>query len=285
MKLTFVPLLLAAGVVIAIVAAIYRDVARVDRANARVSMLASEANLVVGEVPLVLPFIALSGYSYFGPSFSLDRTGDRRRASERFDAFHEAAASPDTAPAVSKLEVTIDAYGFDMNDSRIRSICPQLTQEWSRSVCMDPWAALRQAMPENRFYLVDDRHFEELDNYFIVGRESIGDQLRAMKFSMRKASVICDATFSSRQFCTAAIPIEKHLTAVWTVWDSTEESPQIRADREGQALVAFVFNAIASEEDFPSLLSEACKLRRPRSVPPPARDLHPCESSNLPEQK
>ena len=70
-----------------------------------INFLASDAHIVVGGVPLVVPFVALGGYVSEGPSFSLDRKGDRERARQRLEAFRKSASDISTAPAVDKLAI------------------------------------------------------------------------------------------------------------------------------------------------------------------------------------
>ncbi|MBZ9973872.1 MULTISPECIES: hypothetical protein [unclassified Mesorhizobium] len=236
--------------------------------DADIDFLASDAHVVVGDVPLVLPFIALTGYVAAKPSFSLNRQQDRHAATDRLEAFRKAATNPQGAAKMDQLEIEVYAYGWnDLDPQPFKRICARLSRQWSKSVCDDPWAALKQAMPENRFYVVDDRKFDAFDNHFTVGGERVSDQLHSMQLRVNEASVVCDRNLKSSKtnFCTAAIPIKQHLAAVWTVWDSTGESHSRQAEREGKAITAFVRHAIGPSEDFPALFAEACRLRNPKS--------------------
>ena len=75
-----------------------------ERASrAHIEFLASDAHVFVGDVPLVIPFVALPGYVAIGPSFTLDREAAKQAAKKRLEDFRAVAASPNTAPAVDKL--------------------------------------------------------------------------------------------------------------------------------------------------------------------------------------
>lgn len=236
--------------------------------DADIDFLASDAHVVVGDVPLVLPFIALTGYVAAKPSFSLNRQQDRQAATDRLEAFRKAAINPQAAPKIDQLEIAVYAYGWnDLDPKPFKRICARLSRQWSKSVCDDPWAALKQAMPENRFYVVNDRNFDAFDNYFTVGGERVSDQLHSMQLKVNEASVVCDRNLepSKTAICTAAIQIKQHLAAVWTVWDSTGETHSRQAEREGKSITAFVRHAIGPSEDFSALLADVCKLRNPKS--------------------
>ena len=77
--------------------------------EAAIDFLASDAHVIVGDTPLVLPFVALKDYVSQGLSFSLDKQKDRQAAKVRLEAFRQVAAAPQTAPVVPSLWVSI--YG------------------------------------------------------------------------------------------------------------------------------------------------------------------------------
>ena len=101
-----------------------------------------------------------------------------------------------------------------------------------------------------------------------------------MSLKMGVAAIVCDHLVSSsgNRFCTAAVPIAKHLVAVWTVFDSEVESAAHQAEREGLAIAAFVKNALGLQEDFDALLAVVCEKRRPGSEPSgiPSTPPDPC---------
>ena len=231
--------------------------------------LAKDAHVVVGDVSLVLPFVALSDQASMGTFFSLHRDKAREEWKKRRDEFRAAASSPSSAPVLNLISLSIDTYGWDdFHSEASLNICDLLTQRWSRAICNDPWSPLQQALPRETLYLADDRHFDEFARHWTVGGEIVADQLRAMSLAMGVASVVCDhAVSSERRFCKAAVPIAKHLVAVWTVLDSKAESAASQAEREGLAIAAFVKNALGSQEDFEALLAVVCKTRRPGSEP------------------
>ncbi|EJJ28761.1 hypothetical protein [Rhizobium sp. CF142] len=231
--------------------------------DAEVAFLASDAYLVVGDVPLIVPFVALTGLAE-KPSFSLDRKGDRQAAEERLEAFRKTAGSPETAPVIDKLEITVRPYGWDDSDAPFRRICLHLSRQWSRSVCNDPSAPLQRAMPKNTFFLADDRKLNTFRNYSIGSGETVSDHLDRMPLKPMETSVVCDAEASSETtLCTAATPIRQHLIAVWRVWGSSAEATSRQAEREGVAITAFVLHALGPAENFPALTSVACGLTKP----------------------
>jgi hypothetical protein len=243
--------------------------------DADIAFLASDANVVIGDVPLVIPFVALTGFVAAKPSFSFDRQRERQAAEERLEAFRKAASSQETAPAIDKLEVTMRTCGWDDFDMSVIRICSRLTRQWSRSVCDDPWAPLQQAMPtgHNQFFLVDVRKLDAFQNHWTVGGERVSDQLNEMRLKRGEASVVCDTKPSSKTtFCTAAVAIKQHLAAVWTVWDDPKETYSRQAKREGDAITAFVLNALGSVENFPTLMSAACGLKKPGAPTGPDGD-------------
>lgn len=234
--------------------------------EADIVFLASDAHVIVGDVALVVPFVALSGYVGGKLSFSFDKQADRKAAKERMDAFRLAASHDETAPSVDSLEVAIRTYGWDDSETSVIRLCARLTRQWSRSVCNDPWAPLQQALPNglNRFYLADDRKLDTFRSWSTVGGEQVLDQLLAMRLQDGEASITCDKKVkSSTRFCTAAMPVRQHLVAVWTVWNGVQESADQQAKREGMAIRALVLDGLRQTENFPSLLSAACALKRP----------------------
>ncbi|WP_245448694.1 hypothetical protein [Phyllobacterium sophorae] len=246
-----------------------------------IEFLASDAHVVVGGVPLIVPFVALTGLITKKPSFSFNKQKDHQAAKERLEAFRNAASSQETAPSADQLEITMSTFGSTGVDSSREGICALLSRQWAKSVCDDPRAPLQQALPiqNNRFFLVDDRNLDVFQNHLTVGGERVWDQLQQMRLKVGEASVVCDAKSSSKtRFCTAAISIKQHLAAVWTVWDSSVETHARQAEREGKGITAFVIDALGPIENFPALLSAACKLRNPTTPTGPRES--PCTGSN-----
>jgi hypothetical protein len=229
----------------------------------------------LGDAPLVLPFVALKDYVSQGPSFSLNGRKDRQEAKARLEAFRQLAAAPETAPVLPSLEVTVYTYGWNDFGQDTRRICPRLRQKWSKSVCDDPWAALQQALPKNRFDLIDLRSLRESDQTYARSCLHPDEQNRALNLQLGKASLLCEAKVygSGRtRFYTAAVKIDGNLGAIWIVWedDQSEETANEMADREGKAIAAFVVKGLGSIEDFPALHETVCALRRPHSRDAPS---------------
>ncbi|MEX5579563.1 hypothetical protein [Pseudophaeobacter sp. A-200-2] len=243
-----------------------------------IAFLASDAHVIVGKRTIRIPYIALPGYTASKQSFSLDRSGGRERSKARLEAFREAADRRETAPELDKLEIRVRAFGWNDFNPSFSNICSQLTTHWAKSVCDNPWAPLTQALPRNRFYLSDAEALAAFDNHWTVGKERVGDQLRAMEIHRKTASIECDgtATNSGTRFCTAAMRIDSRLIAVWTVWSSLEETPLQMAERESLAIQSFIEYAISPNENFETLLSRVCELRAPGSVDHPNRPKSGC---------
>lgn len=55
------------------------------------------------------------------------------------------------------VSVVVRAYRWNDADVSQRQVCSLPIREWARSVCDNPWAATQQALPVNRFRLVDLR--------------------------------------------------------------------------------------------------------------------------------
>jgi hypothetical protein len=249
----------------------------------QIDLLASDAHVIIGDTSIVLPLVALPEYAGHGQSFSLNQRRDFEAAGERLRSFSASASNPATAPTLDKIEVNIRAYGWNDFDTSFRRICPRLKRRWSKAVCNDPWAPLRQSMPENRFYLVDARKFDAFDNHLTVGGDRVGDQLRTMRLGIGEVSTVCDKVVPHEtRFCTAAVRISRNFGAVWTVWDGSDgrETHQEQAKRESRAIKAFVSYAIGPSEDDARLLSTSCASRRPGSSPGPNR-ADPCAAHIL----
>ncbi|UXN65998.1 hypothetical protein N8E89_22360 (plasmid) [Phyllobacterium sp. A18/5-2] len=90
-----------------------------------IEFLASDAHVVVGDVPLIVPFVALTGLITDKPSFSFNKRKDHQAAKERLEAFRKAASSQETAPSVDQLEITMSTFGstgVDLVEGR--NLCP-----------------------------------------------------------------------------------------------------------------------------------------------------------------
>ncbi|MBX3580699.1 MAG: hypothetical protein KF810_02225 [Rhizobiaceae bacterium] len=239
----------------------------------QINFLASDAHVVVGKIPLVLPFVALPGYVSRGSSFSLNSKRDRQAANERLATFRQSAFDPRTAPTIPRLEVSVRTYGW--NEFGADRLCDRFTRQWPRSVCDNPWAALQQALPSNSFDLIDLQilHDPVQGN---VGRCLHGeDRTGLLTLQIGKASLLCKAEVSGSEkerFYTAVIALEGNLGAVWLVFegDRVRETAMEQAQREGDAIAAFVANGLRTVENFTALHETACALRRPKSDDAPS---------------
>lgn len=236
--------------------------------DADISAVAQDAHVVVGDVPLVLPFIALPDYVSAATVFSLNRSAGRAALQKKQDDFRVAASSLATAPTLATLRVRIETFGWEnTNFPKWDRFCGRLTRDWSRAVCTDPQALLLQTLPSDGFYLADDRHLDVFSSHGTVGGENRWHQLQTMTLQAGQSSIACDRNVPGKQrFCTAAHPIADHLVAVWTVWDDDRESAAVMAEREGRAVGALVWFSLGEAEDFAALQDVLCTARRPSAA-------------------
>lgn len=237
-----------------------------------VDLLASDVHVTIAGQSITLPWIALEDYAYTPQSFSLDRTGDRERERKQRERFRASTSNPATAPALDSLTVVVRTFGWNDSDSRQRAMCPLLTKQWSRSVCDNPWAAVQQALPVNRFNLVDLSKLELLKHPTNC-TESSAKLISSIKRSPT-AFLLCDFDINgggNTRYYTAIVQISGNLGAVWAVWESAEakEPAAEQAIREGKAIIALVRYGLNAKEDFPRLHRIACELRRPDAADGP----------------
>ncbi|WP_378947032.1 hypothetical protein [Mesorhizobium sp. ANAO-SY3R2] len=233
-----------------------------------IQRLATDVHVAIAEHILVLPFIALEDYAYRKQSFSFDRKGDNERALDAASKVLRDAANPRHPLALDELSVEVRTYGWNDFDMRQREMCPLLTREWARSVCDNPWAAIQQALPVNRFKLVDLRQFADMRGPFNCSNSD--EQRHPLPQMPGEAVIVCQAqvyTSPDRTFYRAAVRIDENLGALWTVWGHGQngETAEAMTDREGKAIVAFVQHALGASENFPTLHAFMCRLRRPNS--------------------
>lgn len=251
---------------------------RTPASEAQIDLLASDAHIVVGDTPLVLPVVALPEYSARWPASSYFDVPESAAATERLRAFASKASDPANAPTLDRIRIDIRGYGSNETDRSFQRICPRLTRRWSRTICADPWAPLLQAAPLNGFYLADVRALHVFHGNITVGGERVSDQLRAMHLRPGEAATVCDkVVLNQTSFCTAALLVSGETIAVWTIWDGRagDERHETQAKREAALLKAFVAYAASPTEDSTQLEAIACQTRRPgRSLPPDRND--PC---------
>ena len=245
-----------------------------ERLAANNMRLANDVHVVIADHALVLPFIALEHYAYRGQSFSLDRKGDAERARDAVSQLLDDSADPKNPLPFNELAVVVHTYGWNESDMRQRRMCKLLTREWARSVCDNPWAAIRQALPYNRFRLVDLRRFEIGDPRGPASCVDTAEQRRPFPQKPGEAVMVCEALVyggDDDEFHHAVVRIDGELGALWTVWRNGQngETAEAMTQREAQAIVAFVQYALGQREEFPTLHLIMCSLRRPGAVDGP----------------
>ena len=251
-----------------------------ERPAPDIQLLASDVHLEIADHRITLPWVALEDYAYAPQSFSLDRGSDRERREARAEGFQKATKDAANPAQVDSIKVVVRTYGWNDADMRQRAMCPLLTKEWSRSVCDNPWAAIQQALPGDRFTLVDLATLEP------TGPTANCTEASAPHASSievgAEASLLCDFDIyssSETHFYTAVIQISDNLGAVWAVWESQDsgETATEQAIREGKAIQALVRYGLGETESFFELHREVCQLRRPNSSDGPGPARNECE--------
>lgn len=245
-----------------------------ERSAVNVGRLATDTHVAIAQHTLVLPFIALEDYAYRHQSFSLNRKGDSERALSAADKLLRDSADPKNPLALDALSIVVETYGWNDADMRQRQMCPLLTREWTRSVCDNPWAAIQQALPANRFRLVDLSRLQIGDSHSPAQCVVDGMPYRTLPQKPGEVVMVCKAHVyggDDDEFHHAVVRINGNLGALWTVWRHGQngETAEDMAEREGKAIVAFVQYGLGSSEDFPALHATMCDLRRPGSVDNP----------------
>ena len=234
-----------------------------------VRRLATDVHVAIAGQNLVLPFVALEFYAYRGLDFYLDRGRDSWQGSDAAEKLLRNAADPEHPFPLTSMSVVVETYGWNDSDMRQRDLCPLLTREWTRSVCDNPWAAVRQALPYNRFKLVDLREVQaDLNCPDIYGRQNY------LSLEPGKAEIVCRTmVYTSGKYDshTATVRISGDLGAIWTVWGHGQrpESAEAMTRREGEAIVALVRDALGATEHFATLHHVMCRLRRPGAADSP----------------
>lgn len=256
------------------------DAPRPDKARAPVEtrLLATDIHASIAQRTLVLPLVALPEHVGRGMSFSLDRQGDRQRAADARQQFLRDSTAPGQPLPQDSLSVVVDAYGWDHSFPAQPPLCPLLTREWARAVCDNPWAATRQALPANRFRLLDLARLRTTGPGRQADCREGTPPPRALPTEPGQAVLLCNAmVYGGREdeFHYAVLRIDGDLGALWTVWNPADASEQdgetaeAMAQREGQAIAHFVHYALGPREDSAALQTRMCRLRRPGSADHP----------------
>lgn len=241
------------------------------RSAVDVKRLSTDVHVAIAQHNLVLPFIALEDYAYVHQSFSLNRVGEMEHALSAASKLLRDAADPKHPLAFDSLTVVVRTYGWNDFDTSQRRVCPRLTREWARSVCDNPWAAIQQALPGDRFRLVDLSRLQIDDPHRPGQCFDNGKQHQPLPQRPGESVMVCEASNfegNKKRFHTAVVRIDGDLGALWTVWQN-DETAEAKTEREGKAIVAFVQNAFEESEDFPALHAIMCSLRRPGSLDSP----------------
>lgn len=241
-----------------------------ERSAVDVGRLSTDVHVSIAQQTLVLPFIALEDYAYRQQSFSFDRKGDAEHALDAASNLLRDTADPKHPLAFDGLTVVVRTYGWNDSDIHQIQMCPLLTREWARSVCDNPWAAIRQALPGDRFMLVDLRRLQLRDPLGQADCVSDGKPRRPLPKRPGEAAIVC-AEGANGKGLHAVVRIDGDLGAQWTVWRDgpNGETAEAMTEREGKAIFAFVRYGLGKSEDFPVLHATLCHLRRPGSADSP----------------
>lgn len=235
-----------------------------------VGLLSTDVHLSVAQQSLVLPFVALDDYAYRKQSFSLKGKSENKSSQNTLKQFMLETANPKEPLVVETIAVLVRTFGWNDADMSQRRTCPLLTRAWAQSVCDNPWAATQQALPANQFKLLNLRGLQIGSSPSLANCRTDSAPIRALPQISKKALIVCAAqVFGGKddEFHTAIIRIEGDLGALWMVWryGQNGETAEAMAEREGNAIVAFVQHGLGGSENFPKLNAEMCRLRRPGS--------------------
>jgi hypothetical protein len=232
-----------------------------------VKLLATDVHLDVGQQAIALPFVALEDYASRRPSFSLrsDPPGSRR---DTANALIESASQPQHPHALRQASISIAYWGAADFNTQARDLCPRLTREWAKDVCGDPFSPILQALPPNRFKLIDLSRFDDDSRRAFNCAQELREAPVASSVE-GEASIVCRReVLGSDRYHTAAVRISGDLGATWAVADggATGESKEDQLAREARAIIAFVTDALGPSENYERLLTNMCSLRRPKSL-------------------
>lgn len=138
---------------------------------------------------------------------------------------------------IDDLSITVTTYGWNDFDMRQRQMCPLLTRKWARSVCDNPWAAIQQALPRNRFRLVDLRHLQIGDRHDPVNCIDSNKPRRELPKKSGETMMVCEAKVyggDSGEYHSAVVRIDGDLGALWMVWrdGQNDETAEAMMERE-----------------------------------------------------
>lgn len=235
-----------------------------------VGLLATDAHVSIAHHSIVVPLVAFNDHAHRNPSFSLGRKDDSDRARDELNQFLRDTADPKNPLVLDSLSVVVQTYGWNDSDMSQRGVCPLLTRDWARSVCDDPWSAVLQALPANRFRLVNLSRLHVADPGGPIRCSNDEKPNPVLNLRPGDAVMICSAeVFGGRddQYHHAVMRIDGDLGASWMVWRNGKagETAEAMTEREGKAIAAFVRYALGKQEDFPKLHAAMCRLRRPGS--------------------
>lgn len=225
-------------------------------------LLSTDMYLSVAKNTFVFPFLALGNYAYRGPSFSLNRARDNEQKKAAIEHLLKNSADQNQPFTLDRLTVTVRNYNYHA--------CSLLTREWARSVCYNPWSPIRQALPENRFTLIDLKKWTTNSSQ---GPRCANHDKPPQQLPIETMSTIllCSAEVAGGdedEFHIAVVRINGDLGAIWTVWrfGPNGETAEAMSEREGKAIVSFVRYALGPVENYSALLEDLCRLRRPGSI-------------------
>lgn len=234
-------------------------------------LFSADVHISIAQRTLVLPFLALENYAYRQPSFSLDRTRDQEQAIKARNKMLRDSADPERPLIVDSLSVVVHTYGWKVFSSRSSDeLCVRMAREWARLACGSPWAAIHQALPPNRFKLVDLRHLQAGASRGLANCLDDGKPTGPLPHRPGEAAMICRAEVfggDPDEFHRAVVRIDGNLGALWMVWryGHNGETAEAMAKREGEAIFTFVKYGLGANEEFQLLQNAMCRLRRPGS--------------------
>lgn len=148
------------------------------------------------------------------------------------------------------LEIRIEVYGSAAEMLKSREICPLLTRQWSRSMCMNAYSPINRSLPRS-FTLLTEAGLSWLSSV-----SSEFDVVSPINFDVARPGRGCTTPRPSQtQLCWAGYQLSNGLIVLWS--SSPEDDVKF-----AEMIQIFVDNALGSTENFDLLERAAVKRRR-----------------------
>ncbi|WP_164275067.1 hypothetical protein [Stenotrophomonas sp. B1-1] len=233
-----------------------------------VETLATEVRIEIGQHTLELPIAALQGYGERGSQFSLGPRDDSRQDNRLRSALQRRSLQSKAPIRFDSAEVAVSSPALSTESLNRAVRCQRLARPWARAACLDGTDATARAVPA-RFTLVDLQALQPYDGR-VVPNCLEGEPRQRLPSEKEGAILLCPARVFGGdvdEFHTAVVRIDDRLGALWTVWrnDSSGESVQDMARRQGQAITLLAKAGLGDMEDSDALRAGMQSLWPPRA--------------------